>query len=135
MIQTIQQKRARFALEKVQAHVAGPVNKKEYKARANSFPAMIRTNGLGPAAAFYLSKSSSKNDPHGYHYHLLSEWLTLENDVFQCGDVGLMAAITRSDMHTYRVAQVEALLLLEWVAKFARAFAVTPTQGKTEAGS
>ncbi len=116
--------------------MAGTVNNKEYKARANSFPAMIRTNGLGPAAAFYLSKSSSRDDPHGCHYHLLSEWLTEENEIFQCGKIGLMAAITQSDIHTYRLAQVEALLLLEWVAKFARAFAVTPTDHENEgAGS
>ena len=33
-----------------------------------------------------------------------------------------MDGITEADMHAYRVAQVEALLLLEWVKRFANAY-------------
>ncbi len=122
MIQTIQQERARYALECVNRDLETDVDHKEYKARAKSFPAMIRTNGLGPAAAFYLSKSAERGDPHGCLYRILSDWLTDKHGPYR-GQPDLMTGITKSDIHGYRAAQAEAFLLLEWVAKFADAFA------------
>lgn len=117
-IQTIQQKRARHALQKVREVVGQDQQfKKEYKSYAAALPAMIHTNGLGQAAAFYQSKGGT----HLVLYQLLSGWLCGENQPF-ADQTDLLEGITRSDMQTYRLAQAEAQALLEWVKQFAKAY-------------
>lgn len=123
-MQAVQQQRAAFALKKVKAALdeakADPkragFSAKEFKSQAESFPAMIRMNGLGQAAAFYLSKGGA----HGKLYTLLSDWLKQSGQPYHNKD--LLEGITETDMHAYRLAQAEALLLLDWVKKFAKAF-------------
>lgn len=117
-MQTIQQKRACYALEQVKKIVEKDQQfKKEYKSYAAALPAMIHTNGLGQAAAFYRSKGEA----HLELYQLLSDWLCRENQLF-AGKQDLLKGITTSDMQTYRLAQAEAQALLEWVKQFAKAY-------------
>ena len=102
------------------------VSQKEFRSYAASFPAMIRMNGLGQAAAFYCSKGAEDNKKGKAYralYDLLSSWLENPGQPY-AGSGGLLEGITSNDMHTYRVAQVEALLLLDWVKKFAKAYMV-----------
>ncbi len=128
-MQTMQQKRAKYALEQVQKAINNGINQKEYKAYAANLPAMIHTNGLGQATAFFKSKGNKTNDAYNAYnaiYQLLSDWL--------CGNVdyastqpykdcdNLLEGITTRDMHQYRVAQAEAQALMDWVKKFAKAF-------------
>lgn len=116
--QSLQQQRAKFALEKVKAAADdNRLNRKEYQGCASGLPAMICINGLGQAAAFYRSK----NGMHKMLYELLSEWLRQTGQPYG-GHDDLLAGITQGDLHHYRAAQAEALLLLEWVKKFAQAF-------------
>lgn len=117
-IQLIEQKRAAYALKKVQQ-----VSKKEqseWKTRANEMPAMIQMNGLGQAAAFYLSKSGV----HKKIYDLLSDWLCNNADknlnIYNTNN--LIEGITKGDMETYRAAQAEAQALLTWLKKFSNAY-------------
>ncbi len=114
----MQQERAAFALQKVQAAQKSIPSKKqsEYKSYASSLPAMIHTNGLGQAAAFFKSKGGT----HAHLYQLLSDWLSKENQPFAGKE--LLEGITTSDMHTYRLAQAEAQALMDWVKKFAKAY-------------
>ena len=118
-MQTIQQQRAAFALERVQNAASTLTDKqqKEYKSYAAALPAMIHINGLGQAAAFY----KSKGDTHKLIYELLSDWLTKQNQPY-ARQTDLIAAITSQDMHTYRLAQAEAQALMDWVKKFAKAY-------------
>jgi CRISPR-associated protein Cmr5 len=123
-MQTMQQRRAKHALEGVEAAKQSGVSQKEYKSYASSFPAMIQMNGLGQAAAFYRSKGAEDN-PKGKAYKalydLLSGWLSGPGQpYYESSD--LLTGITRQDMHAYRLAQAEALALLGWVKKFAKAF-------------
>ena len=116
-MQTIQQQRAKDALEQVNASIARGVNQKEYRAYASNLPAMIHMNGLGQAAAFF----KSKGDTHGELYNLLSGWLCKKGQPYEnCQN--LLDGITTKDMHTYRLAQAEAQALMDWVKKFAKAF-------------
>ena len=120
-MQTMQQKRAKYALEKVQQAITEGVNQAEYKSYASSLPAMIHMNGLGQAAAFY----KSKGDRHGMLYELLSNWLCgvgrpYGGSAFKAE--GLVKVITESDMKTYKLAQAEAQALMDWVKKFAKAY-------------
>jgi len=117
-MQTIQQKRACYALKRVKKIVEKDQQfKKEYKSYAAALPAMIHTNGLGQAAAFYRSKGNA----HLELYQLLSDWLCGENQPF-AGRQNLLEGITASNMQTYRLAQAEAQALLEWVKRFAKAY-------------
>lgn len=117
MPQTIQQQRAKYALEQVRAALNRNVNGKEYKSYASGLPAMIHMNGLGQAAAFYKSKGGT----HGELYNLLSGWLCQQGQPYAgCND--LLKGITTQDMHKYRLAQAEAQALMDWVKKFAKAF-------------
>lgn len=139
-MQTLQQQRARFALNQVKSALnnADEKSRKEFKSQAESFPAMIRMNGLGQAAAFYLSKrekekdkSTRKINAHERLYLLLSEWLTRQDQPYRDHE-NLLAGITETDMHAYRLAQAEALLLLDWVKKFAKAFVEDDNQPNSQ---
>lgn len=136
-MQTIQQRRAAYALKKVEnatsriedekKNTGGAKDKKkldpkEFKSYAASFPSMIRMNGLGQAAVFYFSKGTGDkgNAAYGELYNLLSEWLKLPEQPY--AEYELLKGITDKDAHAYRLAQAEALLLLDWVKKFAKAY-------------
>ncbi|MGI9211318.1 MAG: type III-B CRISPR module-associated protein Cmr5 [Methylococcaceae bacterium] len=115
-MQTLQQQRARYALEKVKAAVTkSTFESKAFKSQAESFPAMIRMNGLGPAAAFYLSKDGA----HKRLYTILSDWLTQNHQPYE--GKPLLEGITTGDSQQYRLAQAEALMLLDWIKRFAKA--------------
>lgn len=122
-MQTLQQERAAYALSQVKKILDEMDNKqnekgkKEFRSYAAGFPPMIQINGLGQAAAFYCSQGET----YKKLYDILSGWLSQERKLF--GDkTDLLAGITAMDMQVYRVAQVEALLLLDWVKKFAKAY-------------
>lgn len=121
-MQTIQQKRAKYALCKVQEAIKDGVNQKEYKAYAANFPAMIHINGLGQAAAFFKSQGNT----HEVLYQLLSDWLCGKVDYAKTqplqGTNDLLDGITSKDMYHYQTAQAEAQALMDWVKKFAKAF-------------
>jgi CRISPR-associated protein Cmr5 len=126
-MQTIQQHRARYALEWVEAaQFCHRLDLEAFKARAAELPAMIQMNGLGQAAAFYRMKG----DKHAHRtlYDILSGWLcrkeneyTPEAGIYDQYD-GLIAGITTADQNAYRLAQAEALALMDWVKRFAKAF-------------
>ena len=117
MAKNQQQKRAECALKRIQKLVNDNNTKNIIKSYAHAFPAMIQMNGLGQAAAFYLSKG----DEHKQLYRILSDWLTMSDQPYG-GKNDLLHGITEGDMHQYRVAQAEALLLLEWVKRFASVY-------------
>ena len=129
-MQTIQQQRAKYALKAVQDAAGNPqITPKEFKSYASSFPAMIHMNGLGQAAAFFYSKGE-KYTEHRALYNILSEWLKKKNQPY--AGVDLLEGITQKDMETYRLAQMEALALMDWVKKFAKAFMEDKSENNQE---
>lgn len=122
MPQTIQQQRAKFALEAVEAdrQRLDARTQSEYRARASELPAMIHMNGLGQAAAFYRSRGE-KSEAYNALYGILSRWLTQEAQPYS-GAKDLLGGVTQCDQRTYRLAQAEAIALMDWVKKFAKAF-------------
>lgn len=120
-IQSIEQQRAKYALEQVKDFVenATAADKKEWKTRANEMPAMIQKNGLGQTVALYLAKGGM----HQEMYTLLSDWLCKKQHIFpDTNNADLITGITTGDMRAYRMAQAEAQALLLWVKKFSRAY-------------
>ncbi|MEW6574130.1 MAG: type III-B CRISPR module-associated protein Cmr5 [Bacillota bacterium] len=126
MTQTLEQKRAKHALDKV--HVIKDKcqgeQRKKFVSYAESLPATILTNGLGQAGAMLLAQA--KNDTESAHrllYDTLEEWLCRDDPQAPYrGESGLMAAIVNRDRATYVRAQAEALAYLEWFKKFTVAF-------------
>lgn len=122
-MQTLQQERAKFALDHVKKHAIELRNneaKKEYKSYAASLPAMIHMNGLGQAAAFFKSKGGQ----HHLLYELLSTWLCGANQPLENHN-SMLEGIINEDMQTYRLAQAEAQALMDWVKKFAKVYMTT----------
>lgn len=137
MEQTIQQKRAKFAMDEITSLVnkLTTEQQKNFVSYANSLPAMIHSNGLGQAMAFYKAKGSDKglaeNDAkkRSYNalYKIISDWLCQSPQVFadcrdQSGRSSVLVGITTKDMQSYQLAQAETLVLMSWVKKFAKAF-------------
>ncbi len=117
MQQTMQQQRAKYALERVIEAAKDKEIHSEYKSYASNLPAMIHMNGLGQAAAFFRAKKGT----HLELYKVLSEWLCKDQQPYQgCKD--LLEGITTKDLHHYRLAQAEAQMLMDWVKKFAKAY-------------
>lgn len=133
-MQTIQQQRAAFALERVERdrdeHMSTKGFQSAYKSYASGLPAMIQMNGLGQAAAFYRSKAAGKDSKalaYGCLYELLSDWLTKPGQPYSAHrNSGLLHGVTTEDMRTYMLAQSEAQALLDWVKKFAKAYMEEP---------
>lgn len=124
-MQTLQQERAKHALDKVQSWVKLNDGAK-LKARTSELPFMVHANGLGQAAAFFKSKKNKD----GYDVVLLAlqSWLAEPNRPF-AGKPDLMRAIVDTDLSTYRLAQAEAMAYMDWVKKFASAYLDTDKKG------
>lgn len=128
--------RAKFAYECAQA---GNKIKKSgaYKSYVKKLPMLIKTNGIGAAFAFVLSKSDKEaKDKKGYAYYLLYQqtqiWLKenrsylveIEQDGKKIGldpDNGkdLIWMLVRMHSHEYRAVTVEVLAFLNWLRRFA----------------
>jgi CRISPR-associated protein Cmr5 len=79
-------------------------------------------NGLGQAMAFYKSKSINKTSgAYKALYQLVSEWLCDLGQPYH-GKNNVLNGITSCDRAQYQLAQAEALVLMSWVKKFAKAF-------------
>lgn len=120
-LQLIAQQRATFALKKMgEAVLRSPDEQKQIKTVANTIPAQIQRTGLGQTLAFALSKRD-KADGKGWAFFqpLLEEWICEERKIYPAKP--LMASLCTGDMLQYQQAQAEAVALLVWVRKFARA--------------
>ncbi len=97
-----------------------------YKAYVKKLPMLIKTNGLGAAYAFVLSKKDESQQKKGYAYKLIydhtQEWLTSDNKKFLLRgkeSQDLVKTLTELKSHEYRAVTVEVLALLNWLRRFA----------------
>lgn len=123
MKESLDQKRARFAWEKVQGQ------NDKYVKLAKGAPALIMQSGLMPVLAFYRGKGEPQHRALLAH---LCEWLhrqfapRISNDQFPTvmkvlmGDAQGDAA---EHARLYQYATQEALALLRWIRQFAAAVA------------
>lgn len=101
-------------------------NRPAYKAYVKKLPMLIKTNGLGAAYAFVLSKQDNSPSKKGYAYKLIydqtKEWLESENKKFLLRgkeNQDLVKTLTELNSHEYRAVTVEVLALLNWLRRFA----------------
>lgn len=137
MRQTLAQKRAKDALDKVRTiekDCQGEQQKK-FVSYVECLPTTILTNGLGQAAAMLLAQAKGgRKDAHRLLYDALESWLCRDHPQAPYrGESDLMKAIVERDRATYLYAQAEALAWLEWLKKFAVAYLEKPDcAGKVE---
>ena len=81
---------------------------------------MIHMNGLGQAMAFCKLKAKDR-DSYNQLYLLVSDWLCQSGQPYH-GKNNVLEGITQRDRAQYQLAQAEALVLMSWVKKFAKAF-------------
>lgn len=128
MSQTIQQQRAKYAMDEVckllNLFANEPKKQKKFQSEFVSFasglPAMIHTNGLGQAMAFCKMKGKDR-DSYQQLYQIVSVWLCNERQPYH-GSADVLTGITEKDRQHYQLAQAETLALMSWVKKFAKAF-------------
>jgi CRISPR-associated protein Cmr5 len=122
MEQTIEQQRAKFAMDKVNAliTVLKLDEQKEFIAYSSGLPAMIHMNGLGQAMAFSKSKGKDRKS-YRELYNLVSDWLCQPGQPY-AGATDVLSGLTEGDMQHYQLAQAESLMLMSWVKKFSKAF-------------
>lgn len=127
-MQTLQQKRAQHALKQVKSWITLNDGSK-LKARSSELPFMVHANGLGQAAAFF--KSKGQKDGYNFVFIALERWLCESSGPFGSQQnpasankkpVDLMQSIVDADLHTYRMAQAEAIHYMDWIKKFASAY-------------
>jgi CRISPR-associated protein Cmr5 len=142
---TLDQKRAEFALKKVQEvakheqEVAKHGNASEYRAYARSLPFKILSNGLGQALAMELA-ASTKKEGHGLLLEHVTAWLTATDGWGSSPYSGKVAEnkyrsteliqliIARSAQDLVR-AQFETMAYLKWLKKFAEALIESSAEG------
>lgn len=118
---TLEQRRAAFALEKVESIKDGE-HKAKYKTQLLKLPARLHSNGLGQTVAFYLS--AGPNKPEAIICSWLETWLNGGGKVYAGGR--LIDNVTGREIpdaeSRYREASMEARALAVWLKRFAEAF-------------
>jgi len=110
-MQTLDQKRAKYAWKQVEAHKST-----EYRNLAKSAPALIMNNGLMQTLAFFHAKGQTHHDDLNLDLRL---WLFQKKIVSGSEYAQTMNALFTSDSETYMRATDEALALLRWIRQFA----------------
>ncbi|MDR0407644.1 MAG: type III-B CRISPR module-associated protein Cmr5 [Campylobacteraceae bacterium] len=118
-IQTKQQQRAEFALKAISE--TGEISEEIANFYAGA-PTMILTNGLGQTMAFLLSKKEKEKRL----FKIIKKWLTTEKNPLRelkdKSDIEFLQAFNVLLILDYIKAQTEALRLLEWLKRYAKAF-------------
>jgi len=119
---TLEQKRAKFALDRIDGIKARP-QKEKYKTQLLKLPARLHTSGLGQTVAFYIS--AGPGQPETEICAWLGDWLKeagiYANNQLIRNIVGDGVAADQAEQK-YRMASSEARALSVWLKRFAEAF-------------
>ncbi len=118
-IQTIEQKRAKFALDWIKKQIKHP-SESEIKSWASQFPLMIHTNGIGQACAFFKSRKNVEGARLLYAH--LNDWLKSQFVDLYKGKLELMDVIVNCNQQEYRLLQAESLAYLQWIKQLSKAY-------------
>lgn len=123
MSRTLEQQRAAFALEFINAQLAvEQKDKDKLNTHIHKLPSLILQCGLGQALAFLLADAGGKQVPSKILYDALQEWLCAEQRPMRVyRRTQLIEALVEGSRNEYFRAQEESLMLLNWLKKFAAA--------------
>lgn len=95
---------------------------RKYNSLARSAPAMVQSNGLGQALAFWRAKAGrDKKGEHWLLYSHVSAWVMNELNTQSKEAEGLLEWVVQQDTQTYRRATTETMAYLTWLKRFAEA--------------
>lgn len=117
--QTIEQERARRAMECVTEVSQHKTWKEKYGSLARRAPADIQSNGLGQTLAFW--KSKPKDQENAVLYDHVSTWVSERLDGWQGKDLLTQLIAANTTTADYRRATAEAQAFLIWLKRFAEA--------------
>ncbi len=123
MSRTLEQRRASFALAFIET--IKEEDKEKLKTHIHKTPSLILQCGLGQALAFLLADAEGKLTPSKKLYTTLQDWLCGVRDdkhpMRVYSQAELIDALVNGSRSEYFRAQEEALMLLNWLKKFADA--------------
>jgi len=121
-MRTLNQERSEYALKEITPKI-GKVEK-DFANFIAGTPSMILKNGFGHTLAFWLSKGKQKvGDKHTFVFDIVQNWLIDKSFIKSEKDnKDFLLKLSQSSQSEYLSAQKEALLLLEWVKRYAQAF-------------
>ena len=121
-MQTKEQIRSAFALGQIQSVFNDRVDEKTANFLVG-VPTMILTNGLAQTLAFLLSKK--KEQKHKDTFHIIKNWLSREiPSLTTNSEMEFLNKFAELKQSEYLKAQQEALAMLQWLKRYARAFEV-----------
>ena len=88
-------------------------------------PTMILQNGLGQTMAFLLAKCDGKHqktNKHFFTFNAIAGWSHLINNNIQSDPMAYFQAVSALNQSAYLTLQEEALMMLQWLKRYARAF-------------
>jgi len=124
---TKEQQRSAFALQRITDFGADGVKKDDANFIVGT-PTMILTNGVAQTMAFLLSKKDEKKGvvKEVKVFKILQKWLADEIAALpkKNDDRQFLEGFSKLKQNDYLRAQQEALALLQWLKRYARAFEV-----------
>jgi len=124
-----EQKRSDFALKQLKDTFSTGGNLTIKKELANFIvgtPTMILQNGFGQTMAFLLSKCKGKtdiNDKHYFTFRTIARWSEkVSDEKVPSEKSGFFEAVSSLEQADYLRLQEEALKMLQWLKRYARAF-------------
>ena len=127
-----EQKRSDFALKQLKDTFSNGGNLTIKKELANFIvgtPTMILQNGFGQTMAFLLSKCKCKDkdkdeieDKHFFTFTTTARWSERVNKKVPSEKFAFFGAVSSLEQTDYLKLQEEALKMLQWLKRYARAF-------------
>jgi CRISPR-associated protein Cmr5 len=119
---TKEQQRSAFALLRINDFGAQGVPEKDANFIVGT-PNMILTNGISQTMAFLLSKGEERSTRV---FCILKDWLSQEIKALpnSANNHQFLSQFAKLEQNDYLRAQQEALALLQWLKRYARAFGV-----------
>ncbi len=122
-----EQKRSNYALKQLQAFggSGSPAVPKDVASFIVGTPTMILQNGLGQTMAFLLAKCDGTiqaSNKHYFTFQAIIGWSNAVNSNIPCDHMGFFNAVSNLHQSEYLTLQEEALKMLQWLKRYARAF-------------
>ncbi len=122
-----EQQRAEFALARIQEAMTSGSGRvpEDFANFIVGTPTMILQNGLGQTMAFLLSKCKGREDvadKHFFTFRAIARWCERENSQIQSRPMDFLQAVTQLHQGQYLTLQEEALKMLQWLKRYAKAF-------------
>lgn len=123
---SMEQKRSDFALAQINEGMNGSKNiSSDLATFIVGTPTMILQNGLGQTMAFLLAKCSGEQNPDNKHYftfNAIAQWIRHVKPGISTDPMEFFTAVSNLEQQDYLILQDEALKMLQWLKRYAKAF-------------